>query len=210
VGTLLVEEEPEDEDDPVIYADVQKNAFWRGIRVVLTRLHDLRFLWGSRQLLILIPLLSVGQLYVQSADFFMQYVSKRYNWRISQASFLLSYRNVVNLILLSAIMPAVSSILLRRGYNARSKDLWISRASILALANGAFIIGLSPIISMLVIGKILNLSTFLARNGEDLSFLNRSYRVCPRSRVCARGRQPGDLIHRAGTHRAAVHGHGNQ
>jgi hypothetical protein len=167
VGTLLVEEEPEDEDDPVIYADVRKNAFWRGVRVVLTRLHDLRFLWGSRRLLVLIPLLSVGQLYDQSADFFMQYVSKRYNWRISQASFLLSYRNVVNLILLSAIMPAVSSILLRRGYDARSKDLWISRASILALASGAFIIGLSPIISMLVIGKILkSLNLFLHAMGK--------------------------------------------
>lgn len=164
VGTLRLEEELEDEDDPVIYADVQKNTFWRGVRVVLTRLRDLRFLWGSRQLLILIPLLSVGQLYDQSADFFMQYVSKRYNWRISQASFLLSYRNVVNLILLSVIMPTVSSMLLRRGYDARAKDLWISRASSLALANGAFIIGLSPIISMLVIGQFRYL--FFCRDDE--------------------------------------------
>lgn len=81
----LEEEEPEEEDDPVIYSDVRKSTFWRRSRKIVSRLQDLRLLIASRQLLLLVPLLSVGQLYDQSADFFKNYISQRYGWRMSQA-----------------------------------------------------------------------------------------------------------------------------
>ncbi|CRG89389.1 putative protein Rv1510/MT1558/MT1560 [Talaromyces islandicus] len=129
----LEEEELDEEDDPVVYLDVQKSTFWR-------------------RLLLLVPLLSVGQLYDQSADFFKNYISKRYGWRMSQASFWLTYRNVVNLILLSTILPGVSEMLLRRNFDGGRKDQWISRASIVCLALGAFVIGLAPIMSIMVTG----------------------------------------------------------
>ncbi|OKL63828.1 hypothetical protein UA08_01092 [Talaromyces atroroseus] len=147
-----LEEEPEEEDDPVIYADAQKNTYWWHVRKVMSSLRTLRFLIASRQVLLLVPLLSVGQLYDQSADFFINYVSRRYGWRLSQASFWLTYRNVVNLVLLSTILPGVSTVLLRHGFNAGRKDIWISRASILCLAVGAFVIGLAPVLPIMVTG----------------------------------------------------------
>ncbi|EED21287.1 adenylate cyclase, putative [Talaromyces stipitatus ATCC 10500] len=151
--TPLEEEEPEEEeDDPVLYADVPKNTLWRRVRKVVSSLRDLRYLIASRQILMLVPLLSVGQLYDQSAEFFLNYVSKRYGWRISQASFWLTYRNVVNLVLLSTILPGLSVLLLKRGFSAGKKDLWISRASIICLAFGAFFIGLAPKLSLMVTG----------------------------------------------------------
>ncbi|KAF3391838.1 hypothetical protein DPV78_010707 [Talaromyces pinophilus] len=151
--TAVEEEEPEEEeDDPVLYADAPKHTPWRRVRKIVSSLRDLRYLIASRQVLLLVPLLSVGQLYDQSAGFFLNYVSKRYGWRISQASFWLTYRNVVNLVLLSTILPGVSALLLQRGFNAGKKDLWISRASIVCLALGAFVIGLAPTLTIMVTG----------------------------------------------------------
>lgn len=69
-----------------------------------------------------------------------------------QASFWLTYRNVVNLILLSTILPGISEMLLRRSFDAGRKDQWISRASIVCLALGAFIIGMAPMLSIMVTG----------------------------------------------------------
>lgn len=84
--TQIEEEEPEEEDDPVLYADVQKKTpLWR-VNKVVSSLRDLRYLIATRQVLLLIPLLSVGQLYDQSAEFFLNYVSKRYDWRESQVN----------------------------------------------------------------------------------------------------------------------------
>lgn len=150
------EEEPEEEeDDPVLYADAPKHTPWRRVRKIVSSLRDLRYLIAPRQVLLLVPLLSVGQLYDQSAGFFLNYVSKRYGWRISQASFWLTYRNVVNLVLLGTILPGVSALLLKRGFNAGKKDLWISRTSIVCLALGAFVIGLAPTLTIMVTGKYL-------------------------------------------------------
>lgn len=80
----LLQEEPEDEDDPVIYADLPKKGFWEFVDATVSLLRDVRFLWASRSLLITLALFSVGQLYDQTADFFLEYISKRYGWRISQ------------------------------------------------------------------------------------------------------------------------------
>jgi hypothetical protein len=88
--TQLQEEELDEDDDPVLYADVQKNTRWRYVRKAVSSLRTLRFLIASRQVLLLVPLLSVGQLYDQSAEFFINYVSRRYGWRISQVRSLMS------------------------------------------------------------------------------------------------------------------------
>lgn len=150
--TPVVEEDSEEEDDPVVFDDTPKKTLaWRA-RKFVSSLRNLRYLIASRQILLLVPLLSVGQLYDQSAGFFLNYVSKRYGWRLSQASFWLTYRNVVNLVLLSTILPGLSILLLKRGFSAGKKDLWISRASIICLAVGAFIIGLAPKMPIMVIG----------------------------------------------------------
>lgn len=80
----LVEDEQEEDEDPVVYVNVQKSTPWRYVTKVLSGVRTLRYLIASRQVLFLVPLLSVGQLYDQSTDFFINYVSRRYGWRISQ------------------------------------------------------------------------------------------------------------------------------
>jgi hypothetical protein len=54
-------------------------------------------------------------------------------------------------------------MLLRRNFNGGQKDQWISRASIVCLALGAFVIGLAPIMSIMVTGKISLFSYFRLR-----------------------------------------------
>lgn len=206
--TAPVEEgEPEEEeDDPVLYADAPKHTLWRRVRKIVSSLRDLRYLIASRQVLLLVPLLSVGQLYDQSAGFFLNYVSRRYGWRISQASFWLTYRNVVNLVLLSTILPEVSALLLKRGYSAGKKDLWISRASIVCLALGAFFIGLAPTLTTMVIGEYLLFLSYWIQTHMQY----RPHNLRPRPRLRPRRSESSDSLHRTRPRWPALHSHDNR
>jgi Flp pilus assembly protein TadB len=71
---------------------------------------------------------------------------------IFQADFLLTYGAVVNLVLLTIILPGLSSVILRRSRDARTKDLWLAQGSAVSMAVGALIIGLSPNAYLMVAG----------------------------------------------------------
>jgi hypothetical protein len=82
-GTLL--EDDDEEDDPVVLNDyVLKNTIWRRSAAVISRLQDLRFLWAPRPRILLVLVFFVGTLYRSCIEFFLQYVSSRYGWRVSQ------------------------------------------------------------------------------------------------------------------------------
>ncbi|KAL1962388.1 hypothetical protein VTN77DRAFT_9727 [Rasamsonia byssochlamydoides] len=169
----LLEEEDEEEDDPVVLNDDVKNTIWRRASAgFMSQLQDLRFIWASRQPIPLLLVFVVGMLYRSSVgtlyrsllgplywssveEYFPQYVSNRYGWRESQAEFLLSYGATVHLILLAVILPGLNDFILRRGRDARTKDLWLARGSAVSIAVGALAIGLSPSVSLMVVGLTL-------------------------------------------------------
>ncbi|KAF4637074.1 hypothetical protein G7Y89_g1021 [Cudoniella acicularis] len=92
----------------------------------------------------------------QSIDLSLRYISKRFSWKLREAGFLLSLRAFINIILLFAILPIFSKILMERlGFSSRGKDLFLSRLSILVLVIGAIMIAASPTIGLTIVGLIV-------------------------------------------------------
>ncbi|APA15019.1 hypothetical protein sscle_14g097890 [Sclerotinia sclerotiorum 1980 UF-70] len=144
------------EESSQIDFDAEKR-FWKdAITNISSRLKDLHVVFASYQLLLLVVVFCVGTLYRSSTEFLLQYVSRRYEWTISDAGILLSYRATVNIVLLIGILPGLSFLILRYGKtSAQTKDLWLLRASTFSMALGSFAIGLAPNAIFVVIGITL-------------------------------------------------------
>jgi len=102
-------------------------------------------------------------------DMLLQYVTKRYHWSWSTAGFLLSLRAFINLVVLLILLPTAGYLLITiLGFNGQTKDLWMSRLSILLLTVGAVGIGFSETPAVMTAGV-----TLLAL-GSGFNFLLRS------------------------------------
>lgn len=99
------------------------------------------------------------------------------------------------MVLLSTILPGISTVLLRRGFDAGKKDLWITRGSIGCLAVGAFIIGLAPILSIMVTGKQISVPKNRVDNIINSCTPSRLNDLRAWPRVCARNAQSSHTVH---------------
>lgn len=91
-------------------------------------------------ILILVVFL-VSYLGKQAIMLILQYASKRYNWTIAEASYLLSMRGAVNLLVLLVLLPATSTYLeAGRGLSTKVRDKRLTQASILLLLLGFILI----------------------------------------------------------------------
>lgn len=89
----------------------------------------------------------------QGMTLLMRYASKRYNWEIKQAAYLLSFRAATNLAAVVTLLPLANYVLLKYArLPAHSVDLWIARGSIILAAISFLIIGLTAHPAMLMIG----------------------------------------------------------
>ncbi|KAJ0103929.1 tp synthase f0 [Diaporthe amygdali] len=88
------------------------------------------FLIGNKRIVVLmLPLIfmTLGK-YIQ--EMLLQYATKRYGWSWSKATYFLTLKSASFIIMLTVILPAVSSFCLKRlGMSPLSKDLWLSRWS---------------------------------------------------------------------------------
>lgn len=83
-------------------------------------------------------------------ELLLQYATDRYGWSWSLASMVLSIRNAGSLVMLLAILPALSWLCLQRwGMTGMAKDLWIARCS-----------GVVQIIGSLIVAGAVNGSLF--------------------------------------------------
>ncbi|KAH8427284.1 uncharacterized protein LDX57_004998 [Aspergillus melleus] len=73
-----------------------------------------------------------------TSQFFAQYVSKRFDWSLAGAGYLLALRGFIQMVVLLGVLP-VSSRLLGRWQTSDSRDLVIARASALGAAMGALL-----------------------------------------------------------------------
>ncbi|KJZ73966.1 hypothetical protein HIM_06634 [Hirsutella minnesotensis 3608] len=81
----------------------------------------------------------------------LQYSTKRFGWSWSQAGLVSSVSTFANLILVVAILPLLSRALQNRlSLGSAVKDLWIARASVVALIAGSFGIGIASTSTLLV------------------------------------------------------------
>lgn len=92
----------------------------------------------------------------QAGDLAVRYISKRFSYEIREVTPILSVRALVNIILLLVIIPLLSKFLIDRlHFTSKAKDLLLSRFSVLMLAAGAALIGISPTIGLGVVGMIV-------------------------------------------------------
>lgn len=113
-------------------------------------------------ILLLLPGFLIEPLPRQMVDLVLRYISKRFHWPLAEAGILLSVRAFINLILLLAILPLISHILIspkslshsyhrlrscnfsfRFNYTTSQKDLLLARASLLFMILGATLLALS-------------------------------------------------------------------
>ncbi|EJP70910.1 MFS transporter, putative [Beauveria bassiana ARSEF 2860] len=113
-------------------------------------------MWFTRQNFLSISLLStllVSTLGRSAPDILLQYVTKRYGWTWADSSLLLSIHWLITLILLTAVLPAVTQFLVQaRGMPSQTTDLLLARFSIVASSIGAFVIGASSKVPLMTIG----------------------------------------------------------
>ena len=99
-----------------------------------------------------------------------QYISTRYHLHLSQATKLLTLRALANLTLLFALLPLLSASLTKQFHlSPARRDLYMSRASMLAWSLGFLAFGLAPTLATATLG--MGLSAL----GSGSFFLIRSF-----------------------------------
>ena len=86
----------------------------------------------------------------------LRYISTRFQWKLREASFLLSLRALVKLMLVLAIIPLLSSIMIQcLGFSSYRKDLFLARFLIIVLVIGALLIASSGTTELTIFGLIV-------------------------------------------------------
>ncbi|KAI7551397.1 hypothetical protein KC331_g2580 [Hortaea werneckii] len=92
----------------------------------------------------------------QSLSLLLQYVSERYNWRIADASYLLSFRAGAQMVYFLFVLPAIDSWLLHRAcWPAKAKDFWLAKLSIGLLTISFVAFAFAPRVWVIALGLLL-------------------------------------------------------
>ncbi|KAK6073234.1 MFS transporter [Seiridium cupressi] len=84
-----------------------------------------------------------------------QYTTKRYDWTWSKASFLLTIRSIVSLIVLIIVLPVLSQFLVTKlKISAKRRDVWIASVTGLAGVIGTLLIAFAPTSEVLILGLV--------------------------------------------------------
>lgn len=77
---------------------------------------------------------------IATSSLFIQYVSKRFDWSMAAAGYLLSVRSMVNIFVVLLVIPGLSKLLVSgvfvKGFSAGEKDRLLAQISAFALAAG--------------------------------------------------------------------------
>jgi len=89
-------------------------------------------------------------------DLSLRYISKRFHWKLREVAFLLSLLTFVNLVLVAALIPLFSNILIQHlKFSSKRKDLFLARASIVVLLLGALLVACSGTVGLTIFGLIV-------------------------------------------------------
>lgn len=157
------------------------------------------FLFTSRNLLLLLLSFFVAFLGRQSTTLQLQYARKRFSWSYARASFLISLRGLVTLVLLLGLLPLLGHILTTHSkFSIRLTDLLISRSSAIICASGSTLIAFASTPPALITGIVIlalgsglslhvrNLATSLVAAGH-VGTLYTALGVCQASEALVAG-----------------------
>ncbi|KAF3083375.1 hypothetical protein TWF569_002380 [Orbilia oligospora] len=151
----LQETESEDtEEERHSLSEGEDSGLFSGAKRALHSSKDLfRLISVSRETVALMIASTMTNMDRSSTPYFIQYVSKKFDWDISEASLLTSYRAALNLILSLVLLPLASHLFRTRLNMATEvKDLWLTRFSASVLCLGSALMALAPNLFFLVSG----------------------------------------------------------
>ncbi|KAM4068169.1 major facilitator superfamily protein [Hirsutella rhossiliensis] len=132
---------------------------WHLRRCVAQLKESLDLLRQPALAVLLVTFLAPMPMMAATSQFFVQYVSKRFEWSLAAAGYLLSLRGTVNMLLLLVILPGLSTMLLSRatakGRSGAAKDRVLAQSSAVALTLGCLLMA-SDRIYVVVTGLVVN------------------------------------------------------
>ncbi|KAF2183449.1 MFS general substrate transporter [Zopfia rhizophila CBS 207.26] len=154
--------EPTDGDDEGIELETTPKDHGHGLKAQINHFKNaLAFLKRDLTVALVVFTFLANRLGRQSLSLLIRYASKRYEWKIQKAAYLLSFRAATNLVALIVVLPIVNLILLKvLRMPAHRSDLWISRGSIVLTTLSFFVMGVSATPALLMFALLLyNLGT---------------------------------------------------
>lgn len=162
-----VPDEGSRESPPRKSAKDEAAAGWSKLR------ENMRIIWQNTNIMLILVVFFVSALGRQAVVFLIQYASKRYDWTIAEASFLISIRGFAQLAVLMFILPALTTLLnTTYSISAVKRDKYITQGALFLL-----------VLSFLFIAFAYK--PILAVFGLILFSLGSSYAVSARSLVTA-------------------------
>lgn len=114
------------------------------------------FLKSDRTLALVVFTFMANRLGRQGMTLLVRYASKRYEWEIKQAAYLLSFRAATNLAAVAMFLPLTNYVLLNYvRLPAHWADLWIARGSIILTAISFLVIGIAAQPGLLIVGLLV-------------------------------------------------------
>lgn len=134
-----------------------KSAFRATVDAAQTQLiHGLDFLVSNKRVVVLMMPLIFETVEKYIEELLMQYATKRYGWSWSKASYVLTLKSASYIIMLTVLLPAISSFCLSTlGMSPLKKDLWLARCSGAVLILADLVITFSYTPALYALGLVL-------------------------------------------------------
>jgi hypothetical protein len=155
--TLHMREQPRAAETTARVVQVQAKNHAFNPKQQLRHFQDaFEFLKSDRTLALVVFTFMANRLGRQGITLLVRYASKRYDWEIKQAAYLLSFRAATNLAAVAIFLPLTNYVLLNYvRLPAHWADLWIARGSIILTAISFLLIGLAAHPALLIIGLLV-------------------------------------------------------
>ncbi|KAH8820882.1 major facilitator superfamily domain-containing protein [Xylogone sp. PMI_703] len=126
-----------------------RSKFWENIKDVRAAVTIFR----SLPILLLLVTFVISPFGLQSGTIALRYISNQYGWTLAEATFLLSLRGLLEIILLLILLPVLSYFITRRlHYSPKEKDLYLAQGSAVVQLVAALLLALGSNIGMTVAG----------------------------------------------------------
>lgn len=136
--------------------DKESRSFKSKVTEFLCRTYEATKVIRSIPIMILLLTFLASPFGSQSVGLSIRYISNRFSWKLRETMLLLSLRALVNILVLLAFIPLLSTFLIKKmGFSSKGKDLLLARFSIIVLAIGSFVIAASPTIGLTIFGMII-------------------------------------------------------
>jgi hypothetical protein len=163
--------EPKDDDDTQSIELQPKNSDFSWKTQLRNFQNAVLFVRSDFTLALVVFTFLVNRLGRQAITLLVRYASKRYNWEIKRAAYLLSLRAATNLVAVTVFIPLVNFLLLKKFcLPAHWVDLYIARGSLALAAIAFFVMGIAAHPSLLVVGLLIyNMGTGFAAAMRSIS-----------------------------------------